>query len=201
MKIGRHPSERDDVSTGGFTSRPQLPQTQMRRLLAAAASDPYGLVIRLLPAWAMSPEAVEEAVRVLRVTTKQLRRRRQPLKTLLTALDLVSRSAQLRPTVLKMFELAAAARPPRNRSDRAALRARLPEVAKRYTRLRRMGNRLVGLCPLHHDTRPSFTVYPNGTFFCFGCQMWGDAADLVSRVEGIAIGEAIRQLLPHRGAP
>jgi DNA primase len=54
----------------------------------------------------------------------------------------------------------------------------LEEVASRYTRLRRAGERHVGLCPLHTETRPSFTVYPNGRYHCYGCGAHGDAIDL-----------------------
>ena len=41
--------------------------------------------------------------------------------------------------------------------------------------LRESGNRWVATCPFHDgDNEPSFTVYPNDTYFCFGCQVWGD---------------------------
>jgi DNA primase len=31
-------------------------------------------------------------------------------------------------------------------------------------------------CPLHEgDHSPSFTYYPNDTYYCFGCEKWGDA--------------------------
>jgi DNA primase len=40
----------------------------------------------------------------------------------------------------------------------------------------RSGNRFVAHCPFHEgDNSPSFTVYPNMTYFCFGCRAWGDA--------------------------
>jgi DNA primase len=38
------------------------------------------------------------------------------------------------------------------------------------------GGRKVAGCPFHEgDHDPSFTVYPNNTYFCFGCEAWGDA--------------------------
>ena len=41
---------------------------------------------------------------------------------------------------------------------------------------KRSGNRWVAHCPFHEgDRSPSFTVYPNMTYFCFGCRAWGDA--------------------------
>lgn len=48
--------------------------------------------------------------------------------------------------------------------------------------LKRSGTRYVANCPLpmHNgtDTNPSFTVYPNQTFYCFGCLNSGDATEL-----------------------
>lgn len=37
------------------------------------------------------------------------------------------------------------------------------------------GGRKVATCPFHEgDHEASFTIYPNHTYFCFGCQEWGD---------------------------
>jgi DNA primase len=37
------------------------------------------------------------------------------------------------------------------------------------------GGRLMGLCPLHTDRKPSFLVDPNkNLFFCYGCSRGGD---------------------------
>lgn len=42
--------------------------------------------------------------------------------------------------------------------------------------LHESGPRWVAKCPFHEgDRSPSFTVYPGGTYFCFGCRAWGDA--------------------------
>jgi DNA primase len=38
------------------------------------------------------------------------------------------------------------------------------------------GGRFVLSCPFHEgDESPSFTVYETGTYYCFGCKVWGDA--------------------------
>ena len=43
--------------------------------------------------------------------------------------------------------------------------------------------KLVGLCPFHSDTRPSFDVYDGGARWgCFGCGAGGDVLDLIGRV-------------------
>lgn len=43
--------------------------------------------------------------------------------------------------------------------------------------LKQSGNgRWVAICPFHEgDRTPSFTVYPDQNYFCFGCRAWGDA--------------------------
>lgn len=52
-------------------------------------------------------------------------------------------------------------------------------------RLRRSGRCLVGLCPLHEETTPSFTVYPHqNSFYCFGCGAGGDIITLAIALEG-----------------
>ncbi len=96
-------------------------------------------------------------------------------------------------------------RRPRCEQPLARFRPYLVDVAGRYTQLRRIGTRFVGRCPLHEDSRPSFVCYPDGRFFCFGCLQWGDAVDLVSRLEGLAIQEAAARLTQEfedvNGAP
>jgi DNA primase len=66
--------------------------------------------------------------------------------------------------------------------------------------LRRNGTagHLAALCPLHKETTPSFTVYPDGYFYCYGCGAHGDVVDLCAAIDGVPIGEAARKL---GGAP
>jgi hypothetical protein len=41
-----------------------------------------------------------------------------------------------------------------------------------------------GLCPIHSEDNPSFTIYPEDNhFFCFGCQARGDVIDLVKLMQ------------------
>jgi DNA primase len=72
----------------------------------------------------------------------------------------------------------------------------IEQVAAAYDlTLTRVGTHLVGLCPLHRETRPSFTVYPqSGTFYCFGCRQGGDVIELVRRLEGIGFVAAVDRL-------
>jgi len=64
-----------------------------------------------------------------------------------------------------------------------------------YTRLRKSGGRLVGLCPFHAERTPSFGVSPDrGTFKCFGCGEGGDAIAFVEKKEGLDFLGAIEWL-------
>jgi DNA primase len=69
-------------------------------------------------------------------------------------------------------------------------RVDLAELAGRYTDLNPSGRALVGRCPCpnHEDTNPSFHVYPEGRFFCYGCRWRGDVTDLWAAVKGLKPG-------------
>ncbi len=60
-------------------------------------------------------------------------------------------------------------------------------------RLRRVGERWVGRCPLpgHEDKSPSFTVYPKtNSWWCFGCLRGGDVIELARFAWGYGKHEA-----------
>ena len=69
-------------------------------------------------------------------------------------------------------------------------RVDLAELARRYTDLRQSGRALVGRCPHpdHKDRTPSFHVYPDGRFHCYGCGWHGDVTGLWAAVNGIGPG-------------
>lgn len=49
-------------------------------------------------------------------------------------------------------------------------------------------------CPLHKDDTSSLKVYPNGSFFCFGCQKGGDLIKFVRERYGLSFREALEYL-------
>jgi hypothetical protein len=65
-----------------------------------------------------------------------------------------------------------------------AVREAVPveEVARRYTELEPLGGRarFKARCPLpdHEDSTPSFYIYPDRRYWCFGCTRGGDVIDL-----------------------
>lgn len=79
----------------------------------------------------------------------------------------------------------------------------LSEVAARFTTLKHSGGRLLGCCPLphHQDSTPSFNVYSDDRWHCFGCREHGDVVDLWATVQGLRTIEAALDLAHEYGMP
>jgi len=65
--------------------------------------------------------------------------------------------------------------------------------------LKRSGSRHVGLCPFHADQAPSFFVFQDSHFHCFGCGEHGDVFDFVEKFHGCDFKGALRILGIERG--
>lgn len=63
----------------------------------------------------------------------------------------------------------------------------------------RRGRRYVGRCPFHSDGSPSFYVFDDQKFKCFGCGEYGDAVDFVQKLHGLSFPEALKHLGLKRG--
>jgi DNA primase len=75
-------------------------------------------------------------------------------------------------------------------------------IAGEHTRLAKRGRRWVGLCPLHKEKTPSFSVDPvHGLFYCFGCGAGGDAIKLHMLLTGDDFPSAIEELARRHGIP
>ncbi|HEX2643683.1 MAG TPA: DNA primase, partial [Thermoanaerobaculia bacterium] len=75
-------------------------------------------------------------------------------------------------------------------------------LASDHTRLRKAGRRYQGLCPIHKEKTPSFSVDPvQGLFYCFGCGAGGDAIKLHMQVTGDDFPAAIEALATRYGIP
>jgi DNA primase len=76
------------------------------------------------------------------------------------------------------------------------------DIAGDYTKLRKAGRRHSGLCPLHKEKTPSFSVEPTqGLFYCFGCGQGGDAIRLHMLLSGHEFPAAIEALARRYGLP
>jgi replicative DNA helicase len=58
----------------------------------------------------------------------------------------------------------------------------------------RRGRFLQTNCIFHKDRDPSFTIYEDGHFYCFGCQATGDAVDIVQKLEGLDKQAAVKRV-------
>lgn len=84
------------------------------------------------------------------------------------------------------------------------LKRRVPilDVLGGAVKLRRSGKNYVGLCPFHQERTPSFTVYPaTNSYYCFGCQHYGDAIDWLREIAGMRFREAVETLEVLAGLP
>ena len=87
------------------------------------------------------------------------------------------------------------------RAERVRDAVPLQKIVEWYTDLAPDGGVLVGRCPFHEETSPSFTVYPDrGTYFCFGCEAHGDVIAFLMRKESMTYGQALEALEEFRYA-
>ena len=78
--------------------------------------------------------------------------------------------------------------------------ASLEEVVEQYVKLERRGKNLLGLCPFHADTKPSFTVSPDkGIYHCFGCGAGGNVISFVMQYQRLSFPEAALELARRYG--
>ena len=90
--------------------------------------------------------------------------------------------------------------------DFAAIRARHPLAEycrQRGIELHKNGTsgELKGLCPLHKEKSPSFHVYPDNHYCCYGCGAHGDVTNLEQALGSGTRAEAAERLGAERGLP
>lgn len=79
--------------------------------------------------------------------------------------------------------------------DEAKASWNISDVMGRYTKLRRAGREMVGICIFHNERSPSLRVNDaKGQYHCFGCGAHGDIVKLVVEKEGVSFMDALRWL-------
>ena len=69
------------------------------------------------------------------------------------------------------------------------------EIIGEHVVLRKSGANYTGLCPLHSERSPSFSVHEiKQLYHCYGCKAGGDVVTFVMAVLGISFHEAIEEL-------
>src|SRR3990170_1276820 len=80
--------------------------------------------------------------------------------------------------------------------------ASLEEVVGQFVKLPRRGKNLLGLCPFHADSKPSFTVAPDkGIFHCFGCGAGGNVFSFLMQYQRLSFPEAVEELARRYNIP
>ncbi len=59
------------------------------------------------------------------------------------------------------------------------------------------GGRHNMICPLHNDSKPSFIVFPDQNWRCFGCGRSGDAIEFVRELHDLSFKKALEYLEIH----
>lgn len=58
------------------------------------------------------------------------------------------------------------------------------------TPVRKVNDKRVTLCPFHKEDRPSFYIFPDNTYHCFGCGAHGNAIDFMMKKFGYSFSHA-----------
>lgn len=58
------------------------------------------------------------------------------------------------------------------------------------TPVRRVSGKRVTLCPFHQEDTPSFFIYPDNSYHCFGCGAHGNAIDFLMKKLGYSFAHA-----------
>ena len=74
-------------------------------------------------------------------------------------------------------------------------------VIGKYVDLKRAGSNMTGCCPFHSERTPSFTVFPEKNFYCFGCGAGGDVITFIMRIENLDYPHAVQYLADAAGIP
>lgn len=65
--------------------------------------------------------------------------------------------------------------------------------------MKRSGSYHVGLCPFHMEKTPSFFIFPDNRFKCFGCGECGDVIDFVQKFYGLSFPDTLKYLGIEQG--
>lgn len=63
--------------------------------------------------------------------------------------------------------------------------------------VRDVGNRVAIKCPIHSDNTPSFVLYRDNGFHCFGCGINGKGAIDFTMALGFSFQEAVEELVKY----
>lgn len=72
------------------------------------------------------------------------------------------------------------------------------DVLRDLQKTRKVSQRVIALCPFHPEKNPSFTVYENGSYYCFSCKESGTAVDYFMKIHNMTFQEAVKYLIGEK---
>lgn len=89
---------------------------------------------------------------------------------------------------------------PREIIDEVVARTDIVGLIGMYAQVKRSGSNYVCCCPFHGEKTPSFMIYTDDPhFYCYGCNIGGDAVTFVRHAERLEYVEAIEFLAKRAG--
>lgn len=79
--------------------------------------------------------------------------------------------------------------------------ARLEDFVPEQVQLHRRGADLIGCCPFHNENTPSFHIYQDQHYHCFGCGAHGDIFSYLMETEGLSFPDAVEKLASQYHIP
>ena len=83
--------------------------------------------------------------------------------------------------------------------NRIKTRVPLDQLIGETVTLVRRGPSITACCPFHAEKSPSFHIYPDQHYYCFGCKESGDAITFVRKTRELSFIEALRFLSAKYG--
>ena len=83
--------------------------------------------------------------------------------------------------------------------QRIKLRVPLDQLIGETVTLVRRGSSVTACCPFHAEKSPSFHVYPDNHYYCFGCKETGDAITFVRKTREMSFIESLKFLASKYG--
>jgi DNA primase len=78
--------------------------------------------------------------------------------------------------------------------NRIKMRVPLDQLIGETVSLVRRGPSITACCPFHAEKSPSFHIYPDNHYYCFGCKESGDAITFVRKTRDMSFIESLRFL-------
>ncbi len=83
--------------------------------------------------------------------------------------------------------------------QRIKIRVPLDQLIGETVTLVRRGSNIMACCPFHNEKSPSFHVYADGHYYCYGCKENGDAITFVRKTREMSFVEALKFLASKYG--